>query len=196
MSVPQLALNASGDAGDIAGDWSSTSFFSRLSMDPLQIVMQQCDTHSLLALARCDRTALEAASFSFAWSHAPYVVAHMALCDHGDPPLRRLWNRFRRVIGRPNDLPELPPLPQVDANSTRPPASHAVGQVRWTCKANDIGDWARLRTALRVLPTLPWLVAIDFGDWHFRHAVVTHGAARAVAARTHRTRQRQMHPRS
>ena len=183
MSVTPLALNVSGNAGDIAlmaisppmassTSQPSTSLFSRLSMDPLQIVMHCCDTQSLLALARCSRSTLEAASYSFAWIHAPHVVVDMAHFDRGDPPLRRLWNRLRRrrVIGRPNDQPPwLPPPPPVDMYSTRPPALQAIGRVRWTCKAKDAGDWVRLRTAFRVLPTLPRLVALDMAHFRFRH---------------------------
>jgi len=41
--------------------------FDRLAQVELQIVMQHCDQATLLALARCSRTTLAAASQPFAW---------------------------------------------------------------------------------------------------------------------------------
>jgi hypothetical protein len=45
--------------------------FDRLAQVELQSVMQHCDKTTLLALARCSRTTLAAASHPFAWRSLP-----------------------------------------------------------------------------------------------------------------------------
>src|SRR5689334_11539431 len=43
------------------------SYFSRLATVELQLIMQCCDKHSLLSLARCSKFTLACASADFAW---------------------------------------------------------------------------------------------------------------------------------
>ena len=51
----------------IAADFAAGSPFRRLATVELQLIMQHCDQRTLLALARCSRFTLSAASHPFAW---------------------------------------------------------------------------------------------------------------------------------
>ena len=135
--------------------------FQRLAAVELQLIMHCCDKRTLLALARCCRFALSAASSDFAWrGTSPVAVGFSLATAAAESTPELVWQWLLRSLSFLPSAAAPSPLP-LGALIGQSLLRHADLLVRWADEPK--GD-EEISEALRLIGSLPRLGALDLSD--------------------------------